>query len=112
MPLHVIVYFKNMSLSINVTNLYKTFTYYKKPEGLKGSFKALFKREKLYKDADMERIEDFIIDILKAREEGRNPWAAWQERLPSSYFEKRWGAAWQDKDKAFWKTFRAGLKAR
>jgi DNA-binding NtrC family response regulator len=61
---------------------------------------------------ELSNIADFLIDVLTARKEGRNPWAPWQERLPSSYFERKWGAAWQDNDKEFWETFRASLKAR
>jgi CheY-like chemotaxis protein len=57
-------------------------------------------------------IADFLIDVLKAREKGRDPWESWQEKLPSSYFEKRWGAAWQDADKEFWESFRASIRAR
>lgn len=57
-------------------------------------------------------IADFLCDVLKAKQEGRNPWGPWQQRLPSSYFERRWGAAWQDNDKEFWQNFRAGLKAK
>ena len=37
---------------------------------------------------------------------------SWQERLPSSYFEKRWGSTWRDTDKDFWETFKASLKSR
>ena len=59
---------------------------------------------------EIANIREFLIDLLEARAEGRNPWGAWQERLPSSYFERRFGAAWQDADKNFWDTFRAGLK--
>ena len=61
---------------------------------------------------EMARITGFLIDILKAQEEGKNTWGPWQERLPSSYFEKRWGAAWQDTDEEFWEKFRAGIRAR
>jgi len=61
---------------------------------------------------EITRIADFLTDVLKAREKGRDPWKPWQERLPTSYFEKRWGAAWQDTDKEFWERFRAGIKAR
>lgn len=61
---------------------------------------------------EMARITAFLIDILKAQEEGKNTWGPWQERLPSSYFEKRWGAAWQDTDEEFWEKFRAGIRAR
>jgi CheY-like chemotaxis protein len=59
---------------------------------------------------EIGNIREFLIDLFVAREEGRNPWGAWQDRLPSSYFERRFGAAWQDADKNFWETFRAGLK--
>ncbi len=61
---------------------------------------------------EMAHITAFLMDILKAREEGKSTWGPWQERLPSSYFERRWGAAWQDTDKEFWEKFRAGIRAR
>jgi len=61
---------------------------------------------------EMKNITTFLIDILKAQKEKKIPWVPWQERLPSSYFEKRWGAAWQDKDKEFWEKFRASIKAK
>lgn len=61
---------------------------------------------------EMKNIRSFLVDVLKAKKERRNPWASWNERLPSSYFERRWGAAWQDKDKEFWERFRASIKAR
>ena len=57
-------------------------------------------------------IADFLTDVLKAHDRGKDPWESWQERLPSSYFEKRWGAAWQDADTEFWERFRASVKAR
>ena len=57
-------------------------------------------------------IADFLADVLKAQVGGKDPWQTWQERLPSSYFEKRWGAAWQDTDKEFWERFRASIRAR
>ncbi len=61
---------------------------------------------------EMKNITTFLIDILTAKKEKKSPWGPWQERLPSSYFEKRWGAAWQDEDKEFWERFRASIKAR
>ncbi len=61
---------------------------------------------------EITEIADYLIDILNAKKEGKSPWEPWQDRLPSSYFEKRWGAAWKDTDKDFWETFRAGLKSR
>ena len=61
---------------------------------------------------EITKIADFLIDVLNARERGGDPWERWQERLPATYFEKRWGAAWQDTDKEFWDTFRASVRAR
>ena len=61
---------------------------------------------------EMTNIATFLNDVLEAKEEGKDPWEPWQERLPTSYFEKRWGAAWQDSDKEFWEKFRAGIKDR
>jgi DNA-binding NtrC family response regulator len=61
---------------------------------------------------EITNIAVFLNDILEAQERGENPWEPWQERLPSSYFEKRWGAAWQDTDKEFWERFRASIRDR
>ena len=61
---------------------------------------------------ELTNIADYLIDVLSATKEGRNPWESWHERLPSSYFERRWGAAWKDTDREFWDTFRASLKKR
>ncbi|HBF42058.1 MAG TPA: response regulator [Desulfobacteraceae bacterium] len=61
---------------------------------------------------EITKITTFLNDILEAQKRGKNTWGPWQERLPTSYFEKRWGAAWQDTDKDFWDRFRAGIKAR
>lgn len=61
---------------------------------------------------EIEKIADFLNDVFVAKATGKDPWGSWQDRLPSSYFEKRWGSAWRDADKSFWETFRASLKAR
>jgi DNA-binding NtrC family response regulator len=61
---------------------------------------------------EISHIADYLIDALEAKENGKDPWEPWQERLPSSYFEKRWGSAWKDTDKEFWDKFRSGLKSR
>ena len=61
---------------------------------------------------EITKIADFLIDVLNARERGGDPWQRWQKRLPATYFEKRWGAAWQDTDKEFWDRFRASIRAR
>jgi DNA-binding NtrC family response regulator len=61
---------------------------------------------------EIGRIADFLTDVLKAKQSGKNPWSDWEERLPSSYFEKRWGAAWKDADRDFWDKFRESIKTR
>jgi DNA-binding NtrC family response regulator len=61
---------------------------------------------------ELANIATFLNDVLEAKKKGENTWGQWQERLPTSFFEKRWGAAWQDTDKEFWERFRAGIKAR
>ena len=61
---------------------------------------------------ELAHITDYLNDALTAKKEGRNPWDSWHERLPTSYFERRWGAAWKDNDREFWNTFRASLKKR
>ena len=61
---------------------------------------------------ELTHITDYLIDVLTAQREGRDPWQSWHERLPASYFERRWGAAWKDADKEFWDTFKASLKKR
>jgi CheY-like chemotaxis protein len=61
---------------------------------------------------EITRIADFLRDLLKAKAIGKDPWEPWYEKLPSSYFEKRWGAAWQDTDKEFWDRFKASIRAR
>ena len=61
---------------------------------------------------ELSNITIYLIDALRAREKGENPWSAWQDRLPSSYFERRWGSAWKDVDKKFWNQFKESIKAR
>lgn len=57
-------------------------------------------------------IAEFLVEVLEAKERDEDPWESWSKRLPPSYFERRWGAAWQDADKEFWERFKASLKAR
>jgi len=59
---------------------------------------------------EMANIRTFLIDILKSQEQGESTWEPWQRTLSSSYFERKWGAAWKDQDKEFWKKFRASKK--
>ena len=57
-------------------------------------------------------IADFIIDILKANQEGKSSWESWQARFPHSYFERRWGATWKDAGENFKNTLRDVIVAR
>jgi len=57
---------------------------------------------------EMSNITTFLIDILKSQDEGESTWEPWHRSLSSSYFERKWGAAWKDQDKEFWKKFKAG----
>jgi len=59
---------------------------------------------------EMGNIKTFLIDILKSQEKGESTWEPWHRRLPSSYFERKWGAAWKDQDRKFWEKFKAGNK--
>lgn len=61
---------------------------------------------------ELPRLALFLTDVLKARQEGRNPWDAWQKQLSTSYFERRWGAALRNRGPEFWERFRAGIAAR
>ena len=61
---------------------------------------------------EITEIAEYLVDVLTAKKEGRNTWETWQEKLPTSYFERRWGAAWKDNDRDFWDTFKASLKSR
>ena len=61
---------------------------------------------------ELPNITTFLNDVLKAQQKGKSTWEPWQEKLPSSYFEKRWAAAWQDNDKEFWERFKASIKER
>jgi len=61
---------------------------------------------------EISRITEFLSDALTAKMKGENPWQVWEEKLPSSYFEKRWGAAWKNSDRDFWNKFRESIKTR
>ena len=50
---------------------------------------------------EMINIEAFIIDVLKAKEEGKNPWTSWYKRL-GSFCEEKFGPDWDKDEKEFW----------
>jgi len=53
---------------------------------------------------EMVDIKVFLNDILEAESEGRSPWSRWFMRF-SSFYERRFGPEWQEKDKDFWDKF-------
>jgi hypothetical protein len=53
---------------------------------------------------EMPKIETFLNDILEAKGKGTSSWWRWLDRL-GSYYEKKFGSDWQDKDKDFWRNF-------
>ena len=61
---------------------------------------------------EITEIAEYLVDVLQAKQEGTSPWESWQEKMPASYFERRWGAAWKDNDQKFWDTFQSSLKSR
>ncbi|MCM2284974.1 MAG: response regulator [Desulfobacula sp.] len=50
---------------------------------------------------EMINIEAFLLDVLKARDEGKNPWTSWYKRL-SSFCEDKFGPEWDKDEKKFW----------
>lgn len=57
--------------------------------------------------APKERIRDiaeFVADVLKTEEKGKNVWARWFDRL-SGFFDRKFGGTdWREKEKEFWET--------
>jgi len=61
---------------------------------------------------EISRIEDFLNDVFVAQKKGENPWVSWQKRLPGSYFQMKFGAAWQAADKDFRDALRDSIVSR
>ena len=53
---------------------------------------------------EMSKISTFLNDILEAKEKGQSSWWRWIDRL-GSYYEKKFGHDWKDKDSDFWRNF-------
>jgi len=54
---------------------------------------------------EMVNIEQHLIDVLKAQAEGKNTWWRWFDKF-ASFYEKRFGTTWQEKDKNYWDKFK------
>ncbi len=50
---------------------------------------------------EMINIETFLMDVLKAKKEGKNPWTSWYEKL-ASFCEEKFGPDWDKDEKEFW----------
>jgi len=61
---------------------------------------------------EITRIEIFLNDIFVAQAKGESPWVAWKKRLPSSYFQMRFGAAWKNANPEFLDALRTAIKNR
>jgi len=53
---------------------------------------------------EMQNITTFLMDVLEAKDKGENFWWRWMDRL-GTYYENKFGADWQKKDKDFWQRF-------
>ena len=53
---------------------------------------------------EMSKISIFLNDILEAKEKGQSSWWRWIDRL-GSYYERKFGRDWKDKDQDFWRNF-------
>ncbi len=53
---------------------------------------------------EMTNITTFLNDILEAKEQGKNVWWRWLDRL-GKYFDRKFGPNWQRGDEDLWKRF-------
>jgi len=54
---------------------------------------------------EISNIVTYLADIFEAKEKGKHSWWKWLDRF-NSYYERVFGAEWQNKDKEFWEKFR------
>jgi hypothetical protein len=52
----------------------------------------------------MTEIETYLADVLEDKEKGRNPMARWLDKWVS-FYDRRFGPDWKNKDKEFWENF-------
>lgn len=53
---------------------------------------------------EITNITTFLNDILEAKEQGKNVWWRWLDRL-GKYFDRKFGPNWQRGDEDLWKRF-------
>lgn len=54
---------------------------------------------------EMANIEEHLNDVLTAQAEGKNTWWRWFDKF-ASFYERKFGAGWQEKDKNYWDKFK------
>jgi CheY-like chemotaxis protein len=54
---------------------------------------------------EMANIEQHLSDVLTAQAEGKNTWWRWFDKF-ASFYERKFGAGWQEKDKNYWDKFK------
>ena len=54
---------------------------------------------------EMVNIEQHLNDVLKAQAEGKSTWWRWFDKF-ASFYERKFGSDWQDKDKNYWDKFK------
>lgn len=54
---------------------------------------------------EMSRITSFLEDVLAARSKGISTWLNWLDMLTDTYWQKKFGADWKEKDRQFWDNF-------
>ncbi|MFP4085271.1 MAG: response regulator [Desulfobacteraceae bacterium] len=53
----------------------------------------------------MDQIDVYLNDILEAREKGKPFWWRWLDRF-GTYYDKKFGMDWKEKDKDFWESLK------
>ena len=53
---------------------------------------------------EMANIATFLNDIFDAKEQGKSFWWRWLDRF-ASYYDKKFGPDWKEKDEDFWEKF-------
>jgi DNA-binding NtrC family response regulator len=50
---------------------------------------------------EINKIDVFVADVIEAREQKKNVFVRWYERL-SSFYDNRFGPEWREEDREFW----------
>jgi len=53
---------------------------------------------------NMSEIASYLTEVLEDKDKGRNPMARWLDKWVS-FYDRRFGPDWKNKDKEFWENF-------